>query len=392
MTVRLKEAADLVTSCATSGPRPFVALEHLEGGTGRLRADVELLDRAGPETGAAAVEPGDVLFGKLRPYLAKTWLADRQVFASTELLCLHPRAGIDGRWLAYLIASNPVVEWAVATSDGTKMPRTSWDKLAECRIEVPRISDQSAIADYLDCEIASIDGLIEKRRKILELLEQRVLSCLDQLIQPGDLLLPLRRFAVVQGGITVDSGRSVSGGLRRPYLRVANVQDGYLDLTEVTEIEVRLEDAKRSTLRPGDVLMTEANGNPMNLGRGTVWAGQIPECLHQNHIFAIRNDRSRLLPELLALLTQSSRARSYFQIVSSQVGIATISKQKVLDFPVPFIPLGEQRHRVQEATDRLGQIRNVRSAIERQVALLHEHRQALVTAAIAGDLELAGVA
>lgn len=148
MTVRLKVAVDLMTSCVSSEVRPFVALEHLESGTGRLVSDVELPERTAPDTGAASVEPGDVLFGKLRPYLAKTWLADRPVFASTELLCLRPRAGVDSRWLAYLVASNPVVEWAVATSDGTKMPRTSWEKLAEYRIGIPPIAEQRAIADY----------------------------------------------------------------------------------------------------------------------------------------------------------------------------------------------------------------------------------------------------
>ena len=83
-----------------------------------LRAVVE---REAPDVGAATVEPGDVLFGKLRPYLAKTWLVDRPVYASTELLCLRPHAGVDSRWLAHVLRSNRIVGWAMASSDGTKM-------------------------------------------------------------------------------------------------------------------------------------------------------------------------------------------------------------------------------------------------------------------------------
>jgi len=180
--------------------------------------------------------------------------------------------------------------------------------------------------------------------------------------------------------------------VRRLYLRVANVQDGYLDLSEVTEIEVPAEVAARSTLRRGDVLMTEANGNSLNLGRGTVWMDEVPDCLHQNHIFAIRTDQSQLLPEFLSLMTQSARGRGYFQLVSSQVGIATISKQKVLDFPVPHIPVSDQHRRVEIAMRRLQQIQAVSASLERQVRLLGEHRQALITAAVTGDLEVPGMA
>jgi len=166
LSVRFKAAADLITSCDGSKVRPFVALEHLESGTGRLITDAELADRPASDTGAASVEPGDVLFGKLRPYLAKTWLADRPVFASTELLCLRPRVGIDSRWLTYLVTSGPFVDWAVASSEGTKMPRTSWEKIAEYRIDIPPLDHQCAITDYLDAETARIDALIEKKLRM----------------------------------------------------------------------------------------------------------------------------------------------------------------------------------------------------------------------------------
>jgi type I restriction enzyme S subunit len=189
VTVRLKVAADLMTSCVSSEVRPFVALEHLESGTGRLVADAEVPERTAPDTGAASVEPGDVLFGKLRPYLAKTWLADRPVFASTELLCLRPRAGVDSRWLAYLVASNPVVEWAVATSDGTKMPRTSWEKLAEYRMQIPPIATQRAIADYLDRETARIDALVERIDRQVALLQERRQALITAAVT-GELEIP----------------------------------------------------------------------------------------------------------------------------------------------------------------------------------------------------------
>jgi hypothetical protein len=113
--------------------------EHIVGGTGKVDAGTEL-PRRRPAAGLAAVEPGDVLFGKLRPYLAKTSRVREQIFASTELLALRPVRGVDSRWLHYVIMSDQIVRWAVATSDGSKMPRTSWSALGEYRVTVPELS------------------------------------------------------------------------------------------------------------------------------------------------------------------------------------------------------------------------------------------------------------
>lgn len=361
-------------------------------GRGRIVSEPEANTFASaPSRARRVVQQGDTIISTVRTYLRAVWPVrdiTTDLIASTGFAVLTPSPCVDPRYLGWLAQSDVLVEEVVARSVGVSYPAINPSDIGTVRVPVPALANQLAIADFLDAETAHLDALVEKRRRMIELLEQRTSSCLDQLIRPDDLLVPLRRLAAVQGGVTVDSGRRVTNGVRRPYLRVANVQDGYLDLSQVVDIEVGAQEAARATLRSGDVLMTEANGNSMNLGRGTVWSDEVPNCLHQNHVFAIRPLRSRLLPELLALLTQSLRGRSYFQLVSSQVGIATISKQKVLEFPVPFIPLVEQRNRVQAVERQLSKIRDVRSVIERQVALLLEKRQALITAAVTEDLEI----
>src|ERR1700677_1529658 len=105
--------------------------------------------------------------------------------------------------------------------------------------------------------------------------------------------------AGIQSGITVDGNRDFgSDTVTLPYLRVANVQDGHLDLGSVTEITVPKAAARSSMLKRGDVLMTEG-GDLDKLGRGTVWNDEIENCLHQNHVFAIRPDQQKLLPRYL---------------------------------------------------------------------------------------------
>src|SRR5690242_18087593 len=95
-----------------------------------------------------------------------------------------------------------------------------------------------------------------------------------------------------------------------PYLRVANVQDGHLDLSEVKTIDIEKRDVDRYSLEEGDVLLTEG-GDFDKLGRGAVWRGQIPHCLHQNHVFSVRPNRHDLLSEFLAYQAGSAYGKQY---------------------------------------------------------------------------------
>lgn len=155
-------------------------------------------------------------------------------------------------------------------------------------------------------------------------------------------LVRLDSLAEVRTGIAKNENapdRSAS----RPYLRVANVQAGHLDLSEVKHIAVAEGDIERYELREGDVLMTEG-GDFDKLGRGTIWRGEVPGCLHQNHVFAVRTDPARLLPEFLALLAESDHGRSYFLRSSKQsTNLASINSTQLRAFPVPAAPLAAQR-------------------------------------------------
>ncbi|MCZ4508456.1 restriction endonuclease subunit S [Streptomyces sp. ActVer] len=157
-------------------------------------------------------------------------------------------------------------------------------------------------------------------------------------------LVRLGYVARLQNGLTVDAKRDVTGDVvTSPYLRVANVQAGSLDLESVTEITVPRSVAQRCTLRPGDVLMTEG-GDLDKLGRGTVWQGELDGCLHQNHIFAVRPDPQRLSGRFLAYVTQSLYGRHYFESTGTRTtNLASTNSSKIQSFPLPLPPLNEQR-------------------------------------------------
>ena len=282
--------------------------------------------------------------------------------------------------------------------------------LSSFECDVPALEEQRAVAAFLDAETARIDALLAEQCDQLDLIEEHrhalvsravgarmggewssLAGALESLPQ-GWKLTPLRFVATIQSGITL--GKKYEGALEEhPYIRVANVQDGDLDLETVTTIEVPEDVARRHELRPGDVLMTEGGDND-KLGRGTVWNDEIVGCLHQNHVFAIRPHRSVLRPRYLAALTTSAWGRAYFTATAHQTtNLASTNRSKIGGFPIPLPPVEEQDVLLRELGAKLEDLDEVRSELSTQVQLLREHRQALITAAVSGGLEaLQGVA
>ncbi|MCL4778868.1 MAG: restriction endonuclease subunit S [Gammaproteobacteria bacterium] len=154
----------------------------------------------------------------------------------------------------------------------------------------------------------------------------------------------LHRVAEVRSGLSKSTKRE-GPTVRKPYLRVANVQDGFLDLSEIKEIDAPENQVARFTLKQGDLLLIEGNGNPENLGRGCIWDGQIPECVHQNHVFAVRTlPDAEMLPEFMALQLQSDHGRNYLlSCAKGSTGLSTLNSAQLKEFPLLSPCVTEQR-------------------------------------------------
>jgi type I restriction enzyme, S subunit len=149
--------------------------------------------------------------------------------------------------------------------------------------------------------------------------------------------------AQIQTGLAKGKQPEEGKGISVPYLRVANVQDGYVDLAEIKTVLVETQALHRYSLQDGDVLFTEG-GDADKLGRGCVWKAQIKPCLHQNHIFSVRASRDVLLPSFLAAHAAGPLGKSYFLNCAKQTtNLASINSTQLRNFPVPIPPLGEQR-------------------------------------------------
>lgn len=152
----------------------------------------------------------------------------------------------------------------------------------------------------------------------------------------------LDHVAEVQTGLAKGK-KGIKEPVSLPYLRVANVQDGFFDLREVKTISVERSDVDRYSLRANDVLLTEG-GDLDKLGRGHLWEGQIEPCLHQNHVFVVRTKLDSLLPLFFALQTAGPHGRKYFLGSAKRTtNLASINATQLKHFPVVLPPMAEQR-------------------------------------------------
>ena len=156
-------------------------------------------------------------------------------------------------------------------------------------------------------------------------------------------IMRLDECAEVQTGVAKGRKLNSTETVTLPYLRVANVQDGFLDLTEIKTLTIRSSEVDRYSLRRGDVVLTEG-GDFDKLGRGFIWTEEVSLCIHQNHIFAVRANRELLLPEFLAYMTQSNYGKAYFLSVAHKTtNLACINTTKLKAFPALLPELEGQR-------------------------------------------------
>jgi type I restriction enzyme S subunit len=153
----------------------------------------------------------------------------------------------------------------------------------------------------------------------------------------------LKEIAEIQSGIALGKKRAAASQLiKRPYLRVANVQRGWLDLEEIKEIEVTEQEAWRLYLRPGDILMNEG-GDRDKLGRGWFWEGQIENCIHQNHVFRVRLYDPAFPPKLISLYANELGQAHFFDEGTQTTNLASISKTRLSSLPLRLPPTNEAR-------------------------------------------------
>jgi type I restriction enzyme S subunit len=188
----------------------------------------------------------------------------------------------------------------------------------------------------------------------------------------------------IVGGVTVDKKRTPSKPADVPYLRVANVQRGHLDLSEIKYIRVERDVAVRLQLKPGDLLLNEG-GDRDKIGRGWVWQGEVQECIHQNNVFRVRL-REGINPYFVSHYANEMGRRFFVEKGKQTTNLASISLSKISELPVPVPPAAEASAILDRLNEALAAELDCRRELSDARALAQSQRQSILKAAFEGQL------
>lgn len=404
---RLKYGAPLHNVKLHSKPEnaTYIGLENIQPWTGELLLDTQ------PETVDSTVvtfDSGDVLFGKLRPYLAKAARPDFSGTATGEVLVMRPEKELSQSYLTYCLLNALYIDWIDTLTYGAKMPRVSPDEVACSFIPLPSISEQRTIASFLDRETAKIDALVSKKEQLIELLQEKRTALITRAVTKGldpDIEMrdsgvewlgeipaqwEIRRLKQILGKI--GSGKTPRGGAERyveegvMFLRSQNVHFGELKLDDVAYIDTETDnDMAGSRVWEGDVLL---NITGASLGRSCVARLKGSGANVNQHVCILRTDRQQDVPEFLAYSIESRSLQD--QIFNHENGISrdALNFEQIGDLAFAK-PSRKEQHTIavfldQETAKLAGLVYRVREAIER----LRELRIALLSAAVTGRIDV----
>ena len=196
----------------------------------------------------------------------------------------------------------------------------------------------------------------------------------------------LAQISDLKGGVTKGRRYRPDESLTEvPYLRVANVQRGYLDLSEMKTIEVTRGIVNQLKLLPGDILFTEG-GDRDKLGRGWVWGGEIEECIHQNHVFRSRLLLNEVRPEFISWWGNSFGQQFFERSGKQTTNLASINLSVLSSFPVPVPPATEQHRIVAEIERRLSVVQQAETVVGASLKRAGRLRQSILKQAFSGKL------
>jgi len=411
----------------------YVGLEHIERNTGKI-LDFGIPDDV--KSTKSIFHKGDLLYGKLRPNLNKVWLADRVGICSTDILVLSKITCTFNSYLLYRLLSRDFVLFANQKVSGIELPRVNIDKISSFPILLPPLAEQHRIVTKIEELFTQLDAGVASLKKVqaqLKRYRQAVLKAafegrLTQEwrekhkggIEPADALvdrinqarkkiasgkndetpiditdlqpLPdnwrwvrLDNITHIKGGITKNSERIVENGRLVPYLRVANVQNGYLDLSEMKTIEANKTEIRDLSLKFGDILFTEG-GDRDKLGRGWIWQDEIPECIYQNHIFRARLYLNEISPKYVSWFGNTHSEKYFMKKGKQTTNLASISLTQLRAFPVALPPVEEQQTIVSEIERYFSQIDHLENTTTTSLRQAESLRQSILKRAFEGKL------
>lgn len=340
------------------------------------------------ESPELALRVGDVLLTKDGNTLGITNVVTEiprpaTVNGSIAVLRSH---GMDSAFLRYVLASDGIQGLIGAVKDGMGVPHLFQSDIKRIPLPLPPAATQRAISRYLDRAVARIEALIEKKEQLRGAAAARFVALVDDSLQGR--LVPLKWLLANP----LQYGANESGEVGSPdwprYIRITDLRDDGT-LRDDTELRLNPTSAAGYYLDDGDLLFARSGATVGKCFKFALANG--PSCF-AGYLIRARLNRSLAVPDYVYLWTQSTEYWSQIRRASIQATIQNVGASRYGSLTVPVPPLATQRGitRKLEASSR--RMRAVHALVTRQISLLEERRQALITAAVTGQLNILEVA
>ncbi|HOH65606.1 MAG: restriction endonuclease subunit S [Sedimentisphaerales bacterium] len=399
---RLKYTADLINVKVDGADNdlPYTGLEHIESWTGRRITP----NGDGTSDGQANLyRRGDVLFGKLRPYLAKAHAADSDGICTGELLVLRPKV-VRQKFLVDYVLNPDFVAIVDSSTYGAKMPRANWDFIGNLPALIPPDDEQRAIAAFLDRETVRIDALIEKKRRQIELLQEKRSALISHAVTKGlNPNAPMKDSAIdwlgqipehwdairVMWVAKLESGHTPDKKVPEywesctiPWVSLNDTgylkEHDYISDTAYHVNELGLANSSARLLPSRAVLFTR----DATIGLSAITTR--PMAVSQHIIAWLCGEQ--ILPEYLLRVFYAMGQELERLTMGST--IKTIGMPDVRELAIPLPPVPEQRDIVKHIEAGTNSIDTVSSAVAKSVELLREYRTALISSAVTGKIDV----
>jgi len=380
--MRLSDLCDLVAVQVDPASRAddvYIGLEHIAAGRFVRTSQGKASD---VQSAKYAFGAGDVLYGKLRPYLDKAVLAQDAGICTTELLVLRPKEGVDPRFLVSVVHAPSFVEHAVSGTTGVQHPRTSWNHIRDFELPDFESDEQIKIANLLwmihDAIVANEAvvgaGAVLKRAAMRTLFTRGLRGEAQKETEIGPV--PESWDVVSLGSIRerLQYGTSTRctyepDGL--PVLRIPNIDPGRVNASDLKFAKLPDEEANRYRLEDGDLIFIRTNGVLERLGSCAVYAGEPANALFASYLIRAQLNREKVDPYFAAFFYGSEIGTGIVagRATPAADGKYNLNTGTIDSLPLPLPPtLDEQR-----------EIVTILDAIDRKIDL-HKRKRAVLDA------------
>ncbi|HBX9940470.1 restriction endonuclease subunit S [Klebsiella variicola] len=397
---KLKYIADLLTAKSTNSDDLFVGLENISSGDGKyISKEENIADGA-----SVSFEKNDVLFGKLRPYLAKSWLATFSGVCSSEFLVLRT-AKLHPKYLNYFSLTNEFIDQVNSSTYGSKMPRASWEFIGLLPVPTCSYSLSEKVAEFLDYETAKIDNLIEKQQQLIELLKEKRQAVISHAVTKGLTPdVPMKdsgvewlgevpehwRVSRIKNYAKIESGHTPSRtkpeywvSCNIPWVSLNDSKQlkevDYIEDTFYKISELGMANSSAHLLPARAVVFTR----DASIGLSAITTKSMAV---SQHLIAWICDEKFIIPEFLLLVFYAMEKE--FERYTFGATIKTIGMDNVRGLKATFPPIEEQRNLIDWAFSKIEKIKSSINKVEDMLSLLQERRTALISAAVTGKIDV----